>query len=269
MCTSKKVAIAVGAVLAGVVLLATPVGSFVKVKTSNAVSGLFNWCDSQVTPEDKLKDIKAKVAKIDREISKNIDQLAKMEADREKVERQVTKVKAEADLKKAELEALTKSAETPVSTRRQSEVLRDLETKTALYEAKKMELANMQETLASKRKATEMAEAKIRAMQTQKEEIKAKVAQIEARIQMVQLKQVNSNAKIDDTLFNEIKNDLGAVEDNLREKEIATETKERLGVTNSVPNVDGPTPTRSKEDILKAAKKALEGDETTAVVEQK
>jgi DNA repair exonuclease SbcCD ATPase subunit len=269
MCTSKKVAIAVGAVLAGVLLLATPVGSFVKVKSCNAVSGLFSWCDSQVTPEDKLKDIKAKVAKIDKEISKNIDQLAKMENDAQKVERQVTKLKAEADLKKAELEALTKAADAPVSNRRQSEVLRDLETKTALYEAKKMELAQTQETLAAKRKTVEMAEAKIRAMQTQKEEIKAKVAQLEARIQMVQLKQVNSNAKIDDTLFNEIKNDLGAVEDNLREKEITADKREQFGLINSVPNVDGPTPTRSKEDIVKAAKKALESDETTVIVEQK
>jgi hypothetical protein len=74
----RKVAIAVGAVLLGLVIVCyTSLPSLVQVKWHDSMA----WLDRQVPIETQIKQLKLECGKIDNEIKANIDKLAKMEVE--------------------------------------------------------------------------------------------------------------------------------------------------------------------------------------------
>jgi len=267
----KKLCIAVGAVIVGLVaVMAVPsAGTLAKTKWTNFTS----WMERQVSPEDQLRNLNAEIDKIDKDIQKHLKTLARQEVAYEKLESDFTGMKEQQAKLREEITALDKALDTKeikVSYNGRnypkSELALRLESLVSTYEVRKAEIKTKDQLLSSKRQALELAHQQIAEMKEQKDKLRVKAAELERRIEMVKVKQVDCPLEVNDTQVNKCNVLADKLDRLLSEQEKTTELYHKYGYDKKSVNVKE---TKSVDEVRQAAKKALADDEDTKVVEQK
>jgi hypothetical protein len=270
----KKLCIAVGAVIVGLLVITfTGLGTLMQVKWNETR----NWMDKQVPPETQLKQLQIETDKIDQDIKKNLGKLATQEVEAERLEASLNKLKDNQTALREEIAAMTTvlgskeaSKETFVVYNgkkvRPSELALRLESKVNDYEMHKSEIKTREQLLASKRQSLELAHQRIREMKEQKEELRVTIAKLETRIEQVKLKQVDCPVSMDDSQVSKCHALADKLDRQLAEEEKKSELMKIYGYDKAPKN--SVREEKTTDDVLKAAKKALQDDDEK-VVEQK
>src|SRR5262249_14857848 len=134
------------------------------------------------------------------------------------------------------------------------------------YEIRKTEIRTKEQLLSSKRQSLELAHQRITEMRDQKEKLRVTVAQLETRLEMVKLKQVDCPIEVDESQVNRCNVLAKKLEEQLAKDEKETELFTRYGYKDNKNTVYREE--RTREDVLQAAKRALLDDDDSKVVEK-
>jgi len=266
----KKLCLAVGAVIVGLLVITfTGIGTLMQVKWHETR----NWMDRQVPPETQLKQLQVEISKIDQDIQKNIKKVSAQEVEKDRLESNLAKLKDDQAALRAEITAMSKSldsTETKVAYKgrnfSKSELAMRLESRVNDYDRNKTELKTREQLLAAKRQGLDLAHQRLREMKNQKEELRVLAAKLEARIEDVKLKQVDCPVSIDQSQVSKCRALAEKLDRQLAEEEKNSELLKVYGYDR--PTTSSLSDEKSPEDVLKAAKKALQDDDEK-VVEQK
>jgi multidrug efflux pump subunit AcrB len=267
---AKKLSIAVGAVIVGLLVITfTGVGTVLKVKLDDACV----WMDKQVPPETQLKNLRAEIDKIDKDIKKNLSKLAAMEVECDKLEANVTAMKEDqtklrSDITKMSeaLDGKTEKVSFNGRNYRTSELTIKLESAVNTYEVRKTDIKTKDQLLTQKRQSLDLAHKTISDMRDQKEKLRVMAAKLETRIENVKLKQVDCPISMDNSQVSKCNALAEKLDRILAEEEKKTELFDRYGYGKKSNVVSDE---KSKEDVLQAAKRALQDDEEDKVAVEK
>jgi hypothetical protein len=268
----KKLVLAVGAVIVGLLVISfTGVSSLLTVKW-NETRG---WMQRQVPLETQIETLKVDASKIDGDIKKNLGKLAAQEVEVDRLEANVLAMKDKQASTKADIAAMSKaldSKETKVAyngrTYRQSDLTLKLESALNTYEISKAEIKTKEQVLAQKRQALDLSHQRISDMRTKKEQLRVSIADLERRIEALKLKQIDSPVDVDNSAVSRC----NALVDQLN-KEIAVQEKEadllhQYGYDKEREKYNV-RENKTREDVLQAAKKALQDDDEDVKVSDK
>jgi len=271
----KKLCLAVGAVIVGLVVIA--VSPRLSAVVSDSYKSMKTWMDT-VPPEKQLDQLKAESEKIDQDIKKNLGKLAVQEVETERLERDLNGMKeAQASLRE-EITAMSKALDkdTKVVAYKdknyaKSDLTLKLESKVNDYETRKAQIKSRELVVAAKRQSLELTHKRIREMRTQKEEIRVTITKLEARIENVKLKQVDCPVSMDDSKVSNCHAIADKLDRQLAVMEHEAELNRQYGFTKDKESNSSVRTQKSTDDVLQAAKKALQDDDddTKAVVEKK
>jgi hypothetical protein len=269
----KKLCIAVGAVIVG--LLAVTFVPKVGHKVGNVWDSVTHWAND-VPPEAQLQQLHKEMDKIDKDIRHHVDKLAVMAQEVDNLRERNVAMKEKLDKKKVELTAMTKaldstSEEVVYDHRKykQAEMVRTLQLATSSYEAQKKEYQAQEKLLAQKTETYEISKERVKAMRQQKEDLQVAVAELEARLATLKTKQVDKAIDVDDSQVNKCNVLLSQAKKSIELQEKTAELYDEFGITKSTKEpAKEARPEKTKADVLDAAKKALE-DEDSKVVDQK
>jgi len=259
----KKLVIAAAAVVVGLVILKkTDLGSLMQVWWKDAGS----WCSRQVPPETRIKQLKLEIGKIDNDIKQATNSLVTQEVIYRDLKSDVEGLRAKQDLRKKDMLSLIEALEsnsTRVSFREQSyspEVAQiKLESLKNAFESGKQTLKLMEQNLTVKSQQLELADQRIKKIQSKKEELTTLVGQLEAQLANLRLKQVDNNVPVSDTQVSKCENLARNLKSMLNEEEIKVEKYQRYGLLPTA-NAETPKENRSKAESIKAAKAILNDD---------
>jgi chromosome segregation ATPase len=257
----RKVAIAVGAVLLGLVIVCyTSLPSLAHVKWNESCA----WLDRQVPIETKIKQLRIETDKIDQEIKANLSKLAKLEVETQNLEQNAVALREDQVKRKSEIASLAKDLEKKsqeVAFKKDTKALASqLDLAINTYEAKDAKLKNMENLLAAKRQTLEAAHQKISSMKDQRDEIRIAIAKLETRKELVDIKTQQSTIQFSDSkivecnrLVKDINNQLS-----LQEKEL--ELNQKYGYSDNKA-VAAEKDAKNVREVLNAAKKVLSDDD--------
>jgi chromosome segregation ATPase len=257
----RKMAIAVGAVLLGLVIVCyTSLPSLAHVKWNDTCA----WFDRQVPIETKIKQLRVETDKIDNEIKANLSKLAKLEVETQNLEQNVVALRDDQGKRKGEIARqkvdLERKMEEVAIKKDTKALASQLELTVNTYEAKDAKLKNMENLLAAKRQTLEAAHQKISAMKDQRDEIRIAIAKLETRKELVDMKTQQSTIQFSDTkivecnrLVKDINNQLS-----LQEKEL--ELNQKYGYEDNKA-VAAEKDAKNVREVLNAAKKVLTDDD--------
>jgi hypothetical protein len=260
----KKLVLAVGAVIVGLAVISfTGVGALAHSKWKAAQK----WMDSQVPVEAKLDQLKSKADKIDKDIQDTLKKkLAPMEVEADRLESNLNALKEQQTKLHDEVAAMTAALEnkgTKVSYNNKTygvaEFTERLDSAVSKYERQKVEIKTREQLLASKRQALELAHERITEMRGQKDKIRIAIAQLETRIESAKLQQVSTDVSMDDSVIAECNALVDQIDMQLAQTEKFTQLQKQYGYEPKSKSVVA-RQEKNKEDVLQAAKKALEGD---------
>jgi chromosome segregation ATPase len=256
----RKVAIAVGAVLLGMVVVCyTSLPSLIHVKWNDSMA----WLDRQVPIETQIKQIKLESEKIDNEIKANIGKLAKMEMDTQNLEQQVVALKEDQANRKQQMASLAaglKNDTTKVVLREHNNKVNELDLLVTNYEVKSVKLKSMEELLSAKRQTLEAAHQKIGAMKDQRDQLRVSIAKLESRKELVDIKTQQCQVQISDSKINEINALLKKVNDRLSEQETTAALYAKYGYSEA-PNVTDTNAKNAKEVLSRAENLLKDADD--------
>ena len=229
----KKLCLAVGAVIVGLVVIA--VSPRLSAVVSEKYHSVKTWMDT-VPPETQLQQLRTETDKIDEDIKKNLGKLAAQEVEAERMEASLTKMKDNQTALRAEIVSMNQaldSKDTKVSykgrTFRQSELASRLEAKINEYEVVKAEVKSREQAVGSKHKMLDLAHQRIGEMRQQKEELRVEIAKLEARIENIKLKQVDCPVSMDESQVNKCRAVADKLDRQLAEEEKKTELMTQYG----------------------------------------
>jgi len=268
----KKLCIAVGAVIVGLVVIS--VSPRLKACAEDSYHRVSRWLET-VPPDKQLKTLQAEVNKIDKDIKGHLSKLASQEVEFESLEKNVAFMKEQQTKLRAEVAEMTKaldSKDQKVSYNgkiyRPSDLALRLDSLVKTYEVRKNEIKTKEQLLASKRQSLELAHQRITEMRDQKEKLRVTVAQLETRLEVVKLKQVDCPIQVDDSQVNKCNVLAQKLDEQLAKEEKETELFQKYGYDKEKKNTVY-RDERTREDVLQAAKKALQDDDDSKVVENK
>jgi chromosome segregation ATPase len=253
----RKIAIAVGAVLLGLVIVSyTHLPSLCHVKWNDATA----WLDRQVPIETKIKQLRVETDKIDNEIKANLGKLAKLEVETQNLEQNVVALKNEQTDRKAEIARLAtdleKKSEQVAGNRKDIKPLTSkLDLAVSTYEVKDAKLKNLESLLTAKRQTLEAAHQKISAMKDQRDELRVTIAKLETRKELVDIKTQQSTVQFSDSKIADCNRLAKEIGDQLSEKEIYADNLRKFGFMDGTPAAEKEG--KNVKDVLKSAKKVL------------
>jgi len=258
----RKIAIAVGAVMLGlVVLYYTPVASLVKVAWNDTTG----WLDSQVPVETRIKQLKLKADQMDGEIKVNCDKLAKMEMEIRNLEQQVASLKGDQATRKAEITAkadkLRNLDGVKVALRDKTRLTNELDVAVSSYEVKGIKIKSLQDMIAAKRETLDAAQKKVGDMRELKDQLYLKIAQVETRKELVDIKTQQSQIQVNDSLMSECNALAKKIDDQLTERELQVENYKKFGVTGDNGTVVTERESKPAKDVLQRVNKILADEE--------
>jgi chromosome segregation ATPase len=265
----RKVLIAAVAVVVGLFIVKkTELGSLMNVWWKDARASL----ERQVPPEVQIKQLKDEIEQIDKDIQKNLGRLAKQEADYEALGGQVATLRAHQNDRKTNIRAMMTKLQEPRTDRinfnghkyRPSELTRELQRTVALHESSKERLKGLENLLDSKKRTIEVSRQRIDEIFTQKEELSKLVANLEAQVEVLKLKQTESAVQLDDSHLGRCKDLVNRIERRLAEETKLLELKHEYGYGKKPASFEKET--KPTADVLKDAEKALQDDEAPAKV---
>jgi chromosome segregation ATPase len=253
----RKIAIAVGAVLLGLVIVCyTSLPSLAHVKWNETCA----WLDRQVPIETKIKQLRLETDKIDNEIKANLSKLAKLEVETQNLEQQAVALREDQGKRRAEIAALTKDLEKKtqeVAIKKDTKALASqLDLLVNTYQAKDAKLKNMDQLLAAKRQTLEAAHQKISAMKDQRDEIRIAIAKLETRKELVDIKTQQSTVQFSDSKISECKRLLDDINNELSLREKEVELNQKYGIVDNKNTVTEKEATNVRK-VLDNAKELL------------
>jgi len=261
----KKLCIAVGAVIVG--LLVIGVSPRIKSAATDLVNKVKTW-NEDVSPESLLKQLHVEMAKIDKDIQSHVDKLAVIAEEVESNQKTVAKLKKDQVRQREELTAMKAAFEKSShevsfngSTYSQSAMERKLVAATVAYERQKADVNVKEKLLAQKTEMFELSKQRVKAMQDQKQELQVAVADLEARLETLKVKQVNRPIEVNDSKVNECNVLLEKARKNIATQEKKFELYDELNIGTKEPVKEIRETSKSKADVLEATKKALQDDE--------
>src|SRR5262249_4219139 len=190
-------------------------GSFIKTQVRHA--------ERNLPPEVRLQMVKDKIAKLDHEIDKNWTPIAQLEHEIKGLKKDVVNEQAWLDGKKADMQAAAGDLEAKVlkvsynnKTMTPTEARKALSKDVEIYKARSQKLDSLNRVLSAKEKALATYNARQDEMRSMKGELEARVAQVEADLQVLELNKTKSpapsedNSKLDDIkrMLNDLEEDI-------------------------------------------------------------
>jgi chromosome segregation ATPase len=257
----RKIAIAVGAVLLGLVIVCyTSLPSLAHVKWNETCA----WLDRQVPIETKIKQLRLETDKIDNEIKANLSKLAKLEVETQNLEQQVVALREDQGKRKAEIARLTGDLDkkmSEVAIKKDTKALASqLDLLVNTYQAKDAKVKNMENLLAVKRQTLEAAHQKISAMKDQRDEIRIAIAKLETRKELVDMKTQQSTIQFSDSKIVECNKLVKDINDQLSLQEKELELNQKYGYADNKAAVAEKEANNARE-VLNSAKKLLSDDD--------
>jgi chromosome segregation ATPase len=260
----KKLFVAAIALLVGVfVVRHTSWGSLLQVKWNDIRGSV----EKQIPPEVRIKQLGVEIDKIDRDIKKNLSKLAAQEVDCQLLEEKVAALRGAQGQLKADISAMEKALDTPRNERvsfhgesyRTPELARKLDSAVHVYTGRKSELKAKESLLSEKKQALEEAHRYISKMRDEKERLRIDVARLETRVETLRLKQMEARVEFDESQVGKCNELAGKIEEQLRRAEVEAKLHEDFGYRTRTQVFDREP--RSAEEVLKAARKALQDPE--------
>jgi chromosome segregation ATPase len=268
----KKLLLAAIAIVVGLsVVKHTQLGSLLQVWWKDARASV----EKQIPPEVAIKQLGVEIDKIDKDIKKNLSNLAAQEVECQMLEERVAKLKADQTQLRADITAMERTLD-GVRTERVSwqgvtyrtpELTRKLESAVTTFTAHKTELKAKEQLLADKKRTLEAAHQRVSAMRDQKGLLRVKMAQLETRVETLRLKQMQDKVvDLDDSQVGKCNDLAGKIEERLRKAEVEAKLQADYGYRTPSPVLDREP--KSAEEVLRDARKALQEDEPGGQVAQ-
>jgi chromosome segregation ATPase len=260
----KKLLIAAVALVVGLLVVRhTSLGSLIQVWWKDARAHV----ERQIPPEVQIKQLGVEIDKIDKDIKKNLSNLAAQEVECQMLEEKVVALRASQKQLKEDVSEMEKLLTAPRTERvsfngvtyRTAELTRKLDSAATLYKNRKAEVAAKEQLLADKKRTLEAAHQRISAMRDQKEQLRVTVARLETRLETLRLKQMEAKVDLDDSQVGKCNELAGKIEERLRKNEVEAKLQAEYGYRAASPILDREP--KTTEEVLKSARQALQDDE--------
>jgi len=265
----KKLLIAAVAVVAGLAVLNL---SLVKVWWKDCC----HTTSRLVPPEVRLKQLNSEIDNIDKDIKKNIGNLARMEVQTEKLANQLDqlhgqKSKLAADMEKMEqgLEGRTEKVSFNGRSYRKSELAEKLDTVTSEYKLVSEQIKQQEKLVQEKKRTLETALARITKMRHQRDKLRVLSVRLSNELERLKIKQMEARVgEIDDSAVTRCQQLADDIETYLKEKDVETKHLKEFGYDTPESAFDKEP--KSVEEVLKASRQARqEKDVAEAAVVEK
>lgn len=264
----KKLLIAAVAFVAGLVVLT----KVTKISPSVWFGDCCRSVRHMVPPEVQLKQLKADIENIDKDIDKNLGTLAHMAAEVDQFkgsldgnrDRQAHLRTDISDMHKC----LKDRAEMVVYRGRKfdaDDLTRRLELSVTEFNCLKEKVKAQEQILAAKKRTLVTAKERITAMKNEQEKLRVLAVRLENELELVKMKQIqNQVTDFDDSALTRAQHNAKDVEARLKEIEKLIEYKKEFGYTDTtrMESIKG----KSREEVLHSAKAALRDDNATEEV---
>jgi hypothetical protein len=267
----KKLLVAAVAVVVGLTVVKhTQLGSLLHVWWRDARGTL----ERQIPVEVQIKQLALEIDKIDRDIKKNLSNLAAQEVDAQMLEEKVNSLRAAQKQLKEDmigmgniLDSKTERVAFQGVNYRRPQMNSKLDSATTLYTNRKSELMAKERLLADKKLTLEAAHQRIGAMRDRKEEFRMRIAQLETRNEMLRLKQMEARVDLDDSQVGRCDDLASKIEERLRRSEMEAKLLAEHGYRTPSPVLDREP--KTTEEVLKAARQALQEDGEAVAADKK
>lgn len=249
---------AVAVIIGLVVVKHTRVGSWMRVQWND-------WkvaATKAIPPETKIKELELKVGDIDKEIRRHLPDLARIEVACQDQEKEVKALVARRDEFKDEVKAMRNALETKTervsfggSEYRTSELTARLDSRVQELNQCKATLKAKEQLLTEQKRVADETSRRLDAMRQAKKRMDLAVAQLKAQLANLRAKQTEARVDLDDSQVGRCNELLTEIEKDLREAEKELELQVKFGYKAPSAAIEGEQ--KSKEEVLKAAKKAL------------
>jgi chromosome segregation ATPase len=215
----RKIAIAVGAVLIGLVLVRY---SGIVVDGYHQVTA---WLDSQVPIDTKIRQLEVTVNQIDNEIDANRKKVAKLDVELENLEQKVVALRQEQAKRKGEmavkvekLDKLTQQVAAGKDVNLQN-VSSDLDATVKTFKSRDGQLKSLENQLAAKSQTVALAHQKIDGMAAQRDALRTTVEELKGLKEQVEIKTQKTTIQISDSKIAECNRQVKDIRTQLREME--------------------------------------------------
>lgn len=251
----KKLLIATVAVIAGMVVLT-------KMTKVSPMVWFSNCCSSvkhMVPPEVQLQQLNKEIGNIDNDIKKNIGRVAAMEEEVNQFERQVAADRKHLSGLKSDISTMRTSLEDRHFVKADaSELTRKLDRCVTEYTCLKEKNKIHEKVLEEKRRALETAHNRLTQMVTEKEKLTLLSARLAGHLEAVRMQQTGTPVEFDDSAISRCHELAKDIETRLNTADTEAKLLKKYGYSksSSVFQDEG----KSRDEVLKAARKALEED---------
>jgi chromosome segregation ATPase len=257
----KKLLIAAVAVIAGMVVLSKVTHISPKVWFGDCCHSIKNMVPLDV----QFKQLNNEIGNIDKDIKKNIGRVAAMEEEVNKFEQQVAAQRTHLSDLRADIRSMRTSLEDRAVVKfDSSDLTRKLDRAVTEYTCLKEKNKIHEKVLGEKKRALETAHNRLTEMVNEKEKLTLLSARLAGHLEAVKMQQTGTPVEFDDSAIarcHELAND---IESRLNTAENEAKLLKKFGYGKSSSTiVEG----KSREEVLKAARQALEEDKGPADID--
>jgi len=268
----KKILIAAVAVVAGLAVLS----GVTKISPKVWFEGCCRSARNMVPPETRLKQLHTEIDSIDKDIKKNLSKLARMEVDVQMLSEDLEGKRGQQGNLRTEINDLRKGLEAGVEkvsfngrSFRPADATRRLNMATTEFVSLKERIKGQEQLLSEKNRTLDAAKNRITDMKTEQDNLRLLAAKLGTQIELAKMKQMEARmVDIDDGAVSRAREHAKELEIYLREIKEETRLNQEFGF--SAPTALEKEQTKTREEVLKAARQALQEDEPAeSVVEKK
>jgi len=221
--------------------------------------------------QTRIKQLKQEIVKIDGDVKTAVNTLVREEAAYNKMKEDVEALKTVQEQRRKDLLALVelveKNATEPVAFKNQTytpdEAQSQLDFQRVRYESGKKSLKAQEQLLKTKHTRLKVADQRIFAIQEKKTALTNLVAELEAKLELLRLKQLENTAiEVDDTQVKKCQELYENLSQKLREEEIRGEKYLRYGLIEK--EAPASKDDRSRIESINAVRAALSDDDAKA-----
>jgi DNA repair exonuclease SbcCD ATPase subunit len=264
-CSKAFVGLAVLAGLGVAIIAATGVGPAV---WHRAVAKF----EKQIPPEVQIDQLKIDIAKLDKDIDKNWGPIATYEREIKELKADLAKKSDKSKSMEKELAAAADEYEAKAKFVRlegkeypRSEAGKVLSRQVDFFTALKREVASKEKLLSARETKLNAAMAMQKEMMSQKEELKTQVAQLEADLEVLKLRQTEAKLPIEKSnRLDKIKERLNKLQTEVQDKSRAEELRESFNGNNSAAPVDPKEKVNFDDDLVRRIRGAVKTDNNVA-----
>jgi hypothetical protein len=267
----KKLFLAAVAIVLGVVVVRhTQLGTLIQVWWHDARASV----EKAIPPEVQIKQLRLEIDKIDADVKQNISKLAKQEADCEKLDKDVVVLRVTQKQLREEITGIEKVLDSKTdrvvfqgAPYRAGELARRLDAATNRYVNGKGELKAKEQLLEEKKKALEEAHRRVSTMRDEKERLRVEVARLETWLETLKLQQLQDRVELDESQVGRCNALLAQIQSRIRQMQIESKLQHDYGY--AAPGQVNDHDQKTTDEVLKAARKALQEDNEPVAADKK